>query len=108
SNARRRISSPRFRDAGCCRALRAKPRQAPLRLRSGAVARGRAAAAALRGVERLQGEALERAEAPAGASRAAEGRLPLGPGRPRQELPHGRVLPLRATRAQAPRALPSL
>ena len=37
---------------------------------------------------------------------AAEGRLPLGAGRARQELPDGRLLPVRAAGAQAPRALP--
>src|SRR6266581_1970893 len=72
------------------------------------MARGRAAAAPLRGMERVQGEARQRAEAAAGQAAAAEGRLPVGAGRARQELPDGRVLPVRAAREEAPRPFSSL
>src|SRR5687768_3518881 len=86
--------------------LPAEPRAPRLRSGSFAVARGRAPATPVRRVGRVQAPPLERTEAPAGQATASEGRVSLGAGRTRQELPDGRLFLVRAARAQAPRALP--
>ena len=52
--------------------------------------------------------ATARCQAPGRASAAAARRVPLGPGRARQELPDGQLLPDRAAGAEAARALPPL
>src|SRR3954467_1643104 len=74
-------------------ALPAQPRAPRLRPGSVAMAGRRALAAALRRMDRIQEKAQQRAEAAAGQAAAAEGRLSLGPGGTRQELPHGQLLP---------------
>src|SRR5688572_20155716 len=71
--------------------LPAEPRAPRLRSGSFAMARGRAAAAAVRGVDRVQEAPQLRLEAVDRQAGAAEGRLLVGPGRARQELPDGRL-----------------